>query len=60
MALIACAFTISTAGNTTESMNLTVTEGSSYKSADAEDDVETEVPKRKKKRGKRKENVVKF
>ena len=51
---------IATAGNATESMNLTVTEGSSYKSADAEDDVETEVPKQKNKRGKRKENVVKF
>lgn len=57
---MACAFTIYTVGNMTESMNLTVTEGSSHKSADAEEDVETEVPKQKKKRGKRKENVVKF
>ena len=55
-----CIYYIPIAGNTTESMNLTVTEGSSHKSADAEEDVETEVPKQKKKRRKRKENVVKF
>ena len=41
-------------------MNLTVTEGSSHKSADAEDVMETDIPKQKTKHGKRKENVVKF
>ena len=49
-----------TTGNTTELVNLTVTEGSSHKSADAEDVMETDIPKQKTKHGKRKENVVKF
>ena len=49
-----------TTGNAAEFVNLTVTEGSSHKSADAEDVMGTDIPKQKKKHGKQKENVVKF
>ncbi|XP_028406970.1 zinc finger CCHC domain-containing protein 9-like isoform X2 [Dendronephthya gigantea] len=47
-------------GNVTESVILTVPEGSSHKSADAEDIVENEIPKHKKKHKKSKGKVVHF
>lgn len=46
--------------NTTESVRLTVTEGSAHHSADAQNNLETESPEQKKKRGKRKEKVINF
>jgi hypothetical protein len=48
------------ADNTTESVRLTVTEGSAHHSADAQNNLETESPEQKKKRGKRKEKVINF
>lgn len=47
-------------GSTTESVSLTASDGSTHKSADADNIVETDIPLLKTKHGKRKEKVVNF